>query len=156
MLIPKTRKEIYQVYLSGDTDLELPKPVTRDEIILYNACINGAGVPPAGGGGGYVDVVFTLNSSGNFKSSKTFEEIVSESGGDASKIRAIYVNAQGACYDCIKWSGVTNGTTASFYFLDHVDASTGYYLRLVKVAIGVGQSSGRPNYTNVTAPYSGD
>lgn len=47
MLIPKTRKEIYQAYLSGDTHLELPKPVTRDEIILYNACINGAGTNPS-------------------------------------------------------------------------------------------------------------
>lgn len=47
MLIPKTRKEIYLAYLSGDTDLALPTPVTRDEIILYNACINGAGTNPS-------------------------------------------------------------------------------------------------------------
>ena len=47
MLLPKTRKEIYQAYLSGDTHLKLPKPVTRDEIILYNACINGAGTNPS-------------------------------------------------------------------------------------------------------------
>lgn len=47
MLIPKTRKEIYQAYLSGETHLELPRPVTRDEIILYNACINGAGTNPS-------------------------------------------------------------------------------------------------------------
>lgn len=80
MLIPKTRKEIYWAYLSGDTHLELPRPVTRDEIILYNACINGAGVPPAGGGGGAEQFVVNISadaSSGSlvFVSDKTFSEI---------------------------------------------------------------------------------
>ena len=75
MLIPKTRKEIYQVYLSGDTDLELPKPVTRDEIILYNACINGAGVPPAGGSAGAFVVTFTKGDDGAYTADKTFAEL---------------------------------------------------------------------------------
>ena len=75
MLIPKTRKEIYQVYLSGDTDLELPKPVTRDEIILYNACINGAGVPPAGGGGGVFVVTLSGSAASGITVDKTYSEI---------------------------------------------------------------------------------
>lgn len=39
---PKTRKEIYLAYLSGDMSLELPEPLTRDEVNLYNLCKNKA------------------------------------------------------------------------------------------------------------------
>lgn len=35
---PKTRKEIYMAYLAGDMSLELPEPLTRDEVTLYNLC----------------------------------------------------------------------------------------------------------------------
>lgn len=35
---PKTRKEIYMAYLAGDLSLELPEPLTRDEVTLYNLC----------------------------------------------------------------------------------------------------------------------
>ena len=35
---PKTRKEIYMAYLAGDMSLELPEPMTRDEVTLYNLC----------------------------------------------------------------------------------------------------------------------
>lgn len=39
---PKTRKEIYLAYLSGDMSIELPEPLTRDEVNLYNLCKNKA------------------------------------------------------------------------------------------------------------------
>lgn len=39
---PKTRKEIYMAYLAGDLSLELPEPLTRDEVNLYNLCKNRA------------------------------------------------------------------------------------------------------------------
>lgn len=39
---PKTRKEIYMAYLAGDMSLELPEPMTRDEVNLYNLCKNRA------------------------------------------------------------------------------------------------------------------
>ena len=35
---PKTRKEIYMAYLAGDMSLELPEPLTRDEVTLYKLC----------------------------------------------------------------------------------------------------------------------
>lgn len=35
---PKTRKEIYMAYLAGNLSLELPEPMTRDEVTLYNLC----------------------------------------------------------------------------------------------------------------------
>ena len=35
---PKTRKEISMAYLAGDMSLELPEPMTRDEVTLYNLC----------------------------------------------------------------------------------------------------------------------
>lgn len=35
---PKTRKEIYMAYLGGNLSLELPEPMTRDEVNLYNLC----------------------------------------------------------------------------------------------------------------------
>lgn len=45
---PITRQEMYLSYLNGNTDIKLPKPITRIERYLYALCMNGGG---SGGGG---------------------------------------------------------------------------------------------------------
>ncbi|MBR4855123.1 MAG: hypothetical protein IKU94_00665 [Bacteroidaceae bacterium] len=92
MLIPKTRKEIYQSYLAGYTDLVLPKPVTRDEIILYNACINGAGVPPAGGG--EMVVTFTTGSEGVVVADKTWQDVYDAYFVDGKQVSGVWTNGK--------------------------------------------------------------
>lgn len=54
-MTPITREEKYLAYIAGDRSIELPEPITRREIFLYNAAMNagsgegGGGVPgPAG------------------------------------------------------------------------------------------------------------
>lgn len=54
-MTPITREEKYLAYMAGDRSIELPEPITRREIFLYNAALNagsgegGGGVPgPAG------------------------------------------------------------------------------------------------------------
>ena len=65
MAHPITRKEAYLAYLGGDTSVELPVPLTREEIFLYYACINGG----SGGGGlpsgGSPNQVLVTDSDGN-------------------------------------------------------------------------------------------
>lgn len=36
-----TRNDIYLAYLNGDTTIELPIPISREDEYLYNLCING-------------------------------------------------------------------------------------------------------------------
>ena len=41
IISPVTREEMYLSYMAGDTSVVLPKPVTRKEQFLYQACLNG-------------------------------------------------------------------------------------------------------------------
>lgn len=41
IISPVTREEMYLAYMAGDTSVVLPKPVTRKEQFLYQACLNG-------------------------------------------------------------------------------------------------------------------
>lgn len=43
IISPVTREEMYLAYMAGDTSIVLPKPVTRKEQFLYQACLNGGG-----------------------------------------------------------------------------------------------------------------
>lgn len=58
---PILRQEMYLSYLNGNTDIQLPEPITRIERYLYALCMNGGG---SGSGDGEMNKINSIKVNG--------------------------------------------------------------------------------------------
>ena len=62
---PITRQEMYLSYLNGNTDIQLPEPITRIDYYLYALCMNEGGGAGGLGGDGEMNKINSIKVNGD-------------------------------------------------------------------------------------------